>query len=72
MKRLAALPAGRTDEHDVSRRTAAARLYFHLCDPVLHQAKDTIEIDGHRGAPLFVCHALDRNILNGPHAMVRD
>src|SRR3954471_22983440 len=68
MESLSALAAGGTDQHDVSGGTVAA-LGLHLGDSMLDQTKNAVEIDGQRGAPLFVRHAFDRDVVRGPHAM---
>ncbi len=67
---LAALPAGRTDEHDVPGRCVRTRLSLHLCDGVLDQSEDTVEIDRQGGAPLLVGHALDGNVFRRPDSVV--
>ena len=72
MKSLAALPAGGTDQHDMSGGAAVAGLGFHLCNRIFHQPENAIEIDRQRGAPLFVGHAIDGHILFRPDAVVGD
>ena len=72
VKGFAALAAGGTDQHDVSGWLAFARLSFHLCHRVFHEAENSIEIDGQGGAPLLVRHAVDGDVLLRPDAVVGD
>ena len=72
MEGFPALAAGGADQHDVSRGAIRSRLRFDLGHGMFHQAEHAIEVDRQRRTPLLIRHALDRNIFNRPHSMIRN
>src|SRR5215472_10542984 len=47
-------------------------LLLHLGRTVLNQAKDAVEIDGERCAPLFVGHLVDGSVVRRPDTVIAD
>lgn len=70
MQRLADLARTRANQHDVSRRRSAARLPLHARHCVLHQSKNTVQVNCYGAATLLRGHVFDGNTLNYPDAMI--
>ena len=71
MKGLAALSAGGTDQHNVSRRRSISRLRLHLRHRMFDQTKHGVEINREGRPPLLIRHFLDGNIFHGPDSVIR-
>ena len=53
--------------------TRPSGIVRRICSPLLlDETKDSVEIDRHCRAPLFIRHALNRDIFDGPHAVIRN
>ena len=72
MKRLTTLPTGGADEDNVTGGRTGSRLRLHLRHGMFDQAKNRVQVNGKRGAPLFIGHIFDGYILHGPDAMIGD